>query len=130
MTKPVHTPAFIDNPAVAGKSSFTVVTIAIAPIVASWRESLFAHEWLHPDGSLKSAQEQSATVQEKRRSVEEKLKSSQPLERPVLGIGILDTVEIGAGRDILLTCAAAGYSQISVHIPTSHMDEFRLFIKN
>lgn len=130
MTKPVHIPSFIDNPAVAGKSSFTIVTVALAPIVASWRESLFAHEWLHPDGSLKTVKEQSPAVQEKRQKIEARLKSAEPLERPVLGIGILDTVEIGAGRDTLLTCAAAGLSQISVHIPTSHMDEFRLFIKN
>ncbi len=123
-------PAFIDNPAIAGKTSFATVTISVAPVIASWRESLFAHEWLHADGSLKQPKEQSDTIREKRSAIEARLAAGEPLERPVLGIGILDTVEIGAGRDTLLTLAARGISQISVHIPRSHMDEFRLFIKN
>ena len=130
MTKAVLSPHYIDNPAVAGKASFATVTVSVAPVIASWRESLFAHEWLHSDGTLKTTKEQSPALQEKRKLVEDRLKAGQDIERPVLGIGILDTVEIGAGRDILLTLASAGLSQISVHIPKSHMDEFRLFIKN
>lgn len=130
MTKAAPSPHYIDNPAVAGKASFATVTVSVAPVIASWRESLFAHEWLHADGTLKKPSEQPPALQDKRKLVEEKLETGKDIERPVLGIGILDTVEIGAGRDILLTLAAAGISQISVHIPKSHMDEFRLFIKN
>jgi hypothetical protein len=130
MTKATLTPHYVDNPAVAGKASFATVTVSVAPVIASWRESLFAHEWLNPDGTLKQLGEQSPALQEKRKLIEEKLNAGQDVERPVLGIGILDTVEIGAGRDTLLTLAATGIGQISVHIPKSHMDEFRLFIKN
>ena len=131
MTKSALIPSFIDNPATASRpDSYVTVTVALGPILASWRESLFAHEWLRADGSVKPPKEQSETLQGKRAKIEEALKAGQPLERPVLGIGILDTVEIGAGRDTLLTLAAAGIGQISVHIPKSHLDEFRLFIKS
>jgi hypothetical protein len=130
MTKSGPIPTFIDNPAISSRpASYTTVTVALAPVLASWRESLFAHEWLRPDGSVKPSSEQASPLQEKRAAIEARIKDGAPLERPVLGIGILDTVEIGSGRDTLLTLAAAGISQASVHIPKSHLDEFRLFIK-
>lgn len=122
-------PSFIDNPAVGGKAGFITVTVSVGLVIASWRESLFAHEWLREDGSLKSPRDQSPGLQEKRRAIEARLEQGEAFEKPVLGMGILDTVEIGSGRDVLLTLASAGVSQIPVHIPKSHLEEFRLFIK-
>lgn len=131
MTPSAPVPIFIDNPALGSRqAAYMTVTLSMAPVLASWKESLFAHEWLRPDGTVKPPAEQNDSVREKRQIVEKKLKDGAPLERPVLGIGILDTVEIGAGRDTLLTLAAAGIGQISAHIPRSHYDEFRLFIKS
>ena len=121
----------IDNSAIRGREkNFAIVTIALAPVLASWRESLFAYEWLHKDGSLKTPDEQSGSVREKRQAITEQIRKGAPLERPVLGIGILDTVEIGSGRDVLLTLAVHGLSQIEVHIPKSHAEELKPFIKN
>lgn len=123
--------AFIDNPAINGREEkFVTVTIAMAPVLASWRESMFAHEWLHNNGSVKKPAEQSAVIQDRRQRIRDKLGHNGPLERPVLGIGIMDNVEIGAGRDILLTLAAEGLDKIPVHIPRSNLSEFRKFIKD
>ncbi len=130
MPKAPPAPTFIDNPAIKSReAAYVAVTISVAPVLASWRDSLFAHEWLHPDGSVKKPGEQSELLSIRRAALESRIREGSPLERPVLGIGILDTVEIGSGRDTLLTLAALGMTQIPVHIPRSHLDEFRLFIK-
>lgn len=51
------------------------------------------------------------------------------LERPVLGIGIMDNIEIGSGRDLFLCLAARGAISVPVHIPKSHEHDFRIFIR-
>ena len=120
---------FEDNPAIRGREDrFIVVEAKIAPILASWRESLFAHEWLLPDGTIKTMTDMTAEMRERRHLIEIQLQNSQPLQRPVLGIGITDNVEIGDGRDLLLHLASKGIKTIPVHIPKSHKDDFRIFI--
>ena len=88
------------------------------------------HEWLHSNGSVKKPAEQSPVLQDRRQRIREKLGEQSALERPILGIGLMDNVEIGAGRDILLTLAAEGLDKIPVHIPRSNLAEFRNFIKD
>lgn len=101
----------------------------IAPVLASWRESLFAHEWLHQDGKIRKPSEMNEKMRLRRMEIEELIDGDKILERPVLGIGILDNIEIGAGRDLFLACAARGMERIPVHIPKSHVEDFRLFIR-
>jgi hypothetical protein len=121
---------FIDNKAIKGREDkFTTVTVSLAPVLAAWKESLFAHEWITKDGLPKPVEQLSDIVREKREAVERHLKEGAMLERPVLGLGILDNLEIGAGKDVLITLAAHHHEIISVHIPTSHMSDFRLFIR-
>ena len=56
------------------------------------------------------------------------LKNNDPIERPILGLGINDHVEIGSGRAILLTLADHGYDKIEVHIPKSNKDDFKKYM--
>ncbi|MBL8637773.1 MAG: hypothetical protein JNN09_04680 [Alphaproteobacteria bacterium] len=121
---------FTDNPSIKGRErQFITVTVDLAPIVASWRESLFAYEWFTPEGQIRTLAQMSEPVRQKRENVEKNIASNVPLARPVLGIGILDTIEIGAGREVLLTLATHGIETISVHIPESHFEEFRPLIR-
>jgi len=121
---------FIDNPAIRGREEkFLNRDVAIAPVIASWRESLFAHEWLKADGSLKSLSELNDTNRRKRMDIEAALKDGRPLPKPVLGLGLTDSVEIGSGKDVLLTLASLSQTTIPVHIPKSHADDFKLFMR-
>jgi hypothetical protein len=121
---------FVDNKAIKGREDkFTTVTVSLDPVLAAWKESLFAHEWITKDGLPKPIDQVSEMVREKREIVEQHLKDGAALERPVLGLGILDNLEIGAGKDVLITLAAHHHDIISVHIPTSHMNDFKLFIR-
>lgn len=124
-----ETLAFTDNTAVrAAPDRYVTVTVDTAKILKSWRQSLFAFEWMTPDGKLKQAGDLPPAEQPKRAAVEDLMKSGQALEKPVLGIGLLENVEIGAGRAIFLTLAAHGVQKIPVHIPRSSRDEFAKFL--
>ena len=122
--------SFIDNPAIKGREEkFLSKDVAISLVIASWRESLFAHEWLKSDGSLKNLSELNDTNRQKRLDVEAAIKDGRPLMKPVLGLGLTDSVEIGSGKDVLLTLASLSEKTISVHIPKSHADDFKLFLR-
>lgn len=122
--------SFIDNPAVKGREEkFISLTVSIPSILAGWKESLFAHEWLKADGSLKSLVELNDANREKRVAIESQLKSGTPLPKPVLGLGIMDNIEIGSGKDVLLTLASLSHDSLPVHIPKSHADDFKLFVR-
>lgn len=120
---------FIDNPAVtASIDKYDSVNVDAAKVLESWRSSLFSYEWVLPDGRIKTADELPDSEKEKRKAVEQKLQKNEPLEKPVLGIGLLENVEIGMGRHIFLTLAAQGIEQIPVHIPKSHKKDFDPFL--
>ena len=130
MSTPPSLERFKDNPALKGREEkFVSLEIKVAPVLASWQESIFAHEWLTPDGKIKKISDMADKVQVRRKDIETLIKGDDPLERPVLGIGILDNVEIGSGKDLFLSLAALGMTTIPVHIPKSHENDFRMFIR-
>jgi hypothetical protein len=58
---------FTDNPSIKGRErQFITVTVDLAPIVASWRESLFAYEWFTPEGQIRTLAQMSEPVRQKR----------------------------------------------------------------
>jgi len=97
-------------------------------VLESWRMSLFSYEWVLPDGRIKDLAELSEAEQPKRKIVEDALKNGDKLEKPVLGIGLLENVEIGSGRATFLTLAANGCKTMPVHIPKSSTKEFAPFL--
>lgn len=120
---------FVDNPVVSGREDrYETVEIAVGPVLESWRLSLFSYEWVLPDGRIKDLAELPAGEQEKRRLAEESLKKGDPFEKPILGIGLLENVEIGSGRAVFLTLAAHGAETLPVHIPKSNRKEFAPFL--
>jgi hypothetical protein len=120
--------SFVENPVIKGREDhYRTITVSIDAIVKSWRESLFSFEWMLPDGRIKGIDELAEIEKPKRIAVEDRLRSHAPLEMPVLGIGLMDNVEIGTGRATLLTLAAHGIKTMPVHVPASHEDEFRPF---
>ncbi|HOO50773.1 MAG TPA: hypothetical protein PLK94_05715 [Alphaproteobacteria bacterium] len=128
MTK--STDRFEENAALKGReTSFILADALVAPVLASWKESLFAHEWLNADGTIRTPADMTETVRVRRKAAEELLNGDKILERPVLGIGIMDNIEIGSGRDLFLAMAARGQDVIPVHIPKSQQEEFRLFVR-
>ncbi len=119
---------FKDNPVATGRPDhYMEITVDTGRIMKSWRTSLFSFEWLLPDGRIKSAPELSETERPRREAVEEALRRNQPLDKPVLGIGMMDNVEIGSGRATFLTLVAHGAASLPVHIPRSNEADFKKF---
>lgn len=124
-------PIFTDSPSLKGREErYTVVKVKAPEILKSWRASLFSFEWLLPDGAIRTLDDLPLHERDKRLKIEKALKDNRPLERPVLGIGLLDNIEIGAGRDVFLTLAARGEDAIEVHIPRNAEKEFKDFIRS
>ncbi len=120
---------FTDNPAIKGREDhYEAVTVSIPAILKSWRHSLFSFEWLTADGRIKAPEDLPEGERSKRRSVEDLLARGEPLETPVLGIGLMENVEIGAGKAVFLTLAAHQADTIPVHIPKSHAGDFKPFL--
>ncbi|MCD8496971.1 MAG: hypothetical protein LRZ85_02130 [Alphaproteobacteria bacterium] len=104
------------------------VTVSAEAVISSYRTSLFSFEWLDAAGKIKDLAALPEKERPKRENVEKALKNGAALEKPVLGIGIQDNVEIGSGRAVFLTLAALGVKHIPVHIPVTHKDDFKTFI--
>src|SRR5687768_17001951 len=98
---------FVDNPVALGER-YVTIDIDVGAVLESWRSSLFSYEWILPDGRIRALQELSPAEQPKRMAVEERLEQREPLEKPILGIGLLENVEIGSGKALFLTLAARG----------------------
>lgn len=122
-------PNFIDNPVVRGREDrYDTVQIDVPRVLQSWQMSLFSYEWMLPDGRIKALSELPPVEQPKRSDIEKRLKDGEALEKPILGIGLLETVEIGSGRAVLLTLAAHGCKSLPVHIPKSSAGDFAPFL--
>lgn len=131
MTKPAPNAAlhFIDNSIISGKEgAYRIETVHVGKILESWKFSLFSFEWLTPDGHIRDISGLPALEQEKYQRILLKLSHHEPLERPVLGIGIMDNIEIGSRRDVFLTLAKQGFKQLPVHIPIANLQEFTPYL--
>ncbi len=125
----IETIEFIDNKAAqSNPEKFVNVTIDTAKVFESWKDSLYSFEWLNSDGKIKSFEDLSAAEADKRRIVDDAIKNKRPLEKPVLGIGMIENIEIGAGRATFLTLTNMGLKTMPVHIPKSCESDFKEFL--
>lgn len=125
----VQNPHFSDSSALKGRESqYVSVTVDAKKILKNWQKSLFSFEWLTPAGAIRAPDDMPLREREKRLAVEQTIKAGQPLERPVLGIGVMDNIEIGAGKAVFLTLAAHGHKSIPVSVPQSVLKDFSPFI--
>lgn len=124
-----QTVAFIDNKAAsAAPDKYLSISVDTQAVLNSWRGSLFSFEWLDENGDIKPTNDLAENEQAKRQRVEEALKNNEDLEKPMLGIGMLESIEIGAGRAEFLTLTALGHKTLPVHIPKSNESDFKDFI--
>lgn len=118
-------PVFADNPVAAARpDQYAELMVDARKVLTDWRRSLLAHELLDGSGIVKNDDEISEARLEKRETVRACLAAGQPLEKPILGIGIFDNVEIGAGSDVLATLVLEGVATIPVHVRKSQLRDF------
>jgi hypothetical protein len=128
MTAPKNIKFKENAAALAKPDAFVAIEVSVPSVLKSWKASLYSFEWLKPDGSIKSLEELSGPEAAKRLDVESAVKSGEPIEKPILGIGMMDNIEIGSGRAQFLTLAAQGLKTLPVHIPASNQKDFKAFL--
>jgi len=117
---------FKESKSAQSKPDFYIpVTLDISKVLKSWKLSVFSFEWLEKDSSPKPFDDLKQSDQEKRQAIEDAINTGEPLDKPVLGIGIQDNVEIGSGKAVLCTLAAHGIKSIPAHIPKSNESDFK-----
>ena len=121
--------SLINNPSIKGREDkYQTIEVNLDAILQSWKISLFSFEWLTPEGKIRSAAQLPKIEKEKYEEVLALYNSGSALERPILGIGVMDNIEIGSRRDILLTLYTQGIRKLSVHIPKSNMKDFAPYL--
>ncbi len=118
----------IDNKAVqSNPQKYVSITVILQGVVDSYKGSLFSFEWLDQDGNVRQPKTMDDVQKSKYDSVYTAYKTEMPLERPILGIGMMENIEIGSRRDVLLTLYSVGVETMDVHIPKACLDDFKQF---
>lgn len=124
------TPTYIDHAVVARTpDDYVSVTVDIASVFEAWKLSIFSHELLDQMGGVKNEDSLGGDVLKKFLTAREAFNRGEPLEKPVLGIGIYDGVEIGIGREIMAAAFQAGEKTIPVCVRKSQKDEILSLVK-
>ncbi len=125
----IHDIYFISEPDLKNdEKSFITFTVDIQKVIESFFHSVFAYEWMHTEtGSLKSLDELASKQKNERIEIENMIKNGHPIPQPILGIGLMDHIEIGTGKAIIMTLAAHGVKEMPVHIPISMFGSMRGF---
>ena len=119
----------ISNPSIKGREGdFTTVKVDLSAVLDSWKISLFSFEWLTPEGSIREVSDLPEAERVKYESVSHQIDVGESVECPVLGIGVMDNVEIGSRRDVLLTAYSKGVRVMDAHVKTANLDDFKSYI--
>ena len=119
-------PRFYDHEIVQ-KSPDDYVELRVSPrqILKAWSMSLFAHELLGKDGQVKDKADIKDETLQRYVMAEESMKRGEDLAKPIIGIGIMDGIEIGIGREIVAVADVMGVSDIPIHVRKAQADEVR-----
>lgn len=122
-------PVFCDNKLAAkAPDDYVDVCVFVDRVLESWKDSILSFEFLNSDGSLRGDRELSPKNMDRRLVLEQKIKEKKTVEKPILGIGLMDNVEIGSGRDIFMTLAFHGHTTIDAHIRKNQQADFKGYI--
>lgn len=92
-------------------------------ILKAWQTSLFAHELLAKDGTLKAQKDMHESTLEKFINASDAIKRSEALPKPIIGVGIMDNIEIGIGREIIAASLALGIESIPVNMRVAQAED-------
>ena len=123
-------PVFNDHEVVK-RSPSDYIELQLDPktVLKAWEVSMFAHEILNKDGSIKSDKEMSAATLEKYMAAKESLKRGEAVAKPIIGVGITDNIEIGIGREIVVASYNLKISTIPVHMRKGQVNEIQKLLK-
>ena len=123
-------PIFNDHEVVQrAPSDYVEMQMQPEAILKAWSLSMFAHEVLNKDGSIKSDKDMSAVTLEKYLAAKECLKRGEAVSKPIIGVGIMDNIEIGIGREIVAASYDLKINSIPVHMRQGQAKDIRKLLK-
>lgn len=110
-----------DNP-----DKYVVMQLDLQKTIESWAMSIVAHEWLK-SGIFKLHADLQDHLQEEWTTMLESVQTTKTFVRPILGIGVLDNVEVGTNRAVLSVAKHLELVSIEVVVPKPMADLFEEF---
>jgi hypothetical protein len=96
-------------------------------ILKAWSLSSHAHELLDKQGEVLDKSVMNDVTLAKYITACDALKKGEAIAKPVIGIGIMDNLEIGIGREIIAAACVMGIDQILTHVRKAQHNEIRKF---
>ena len=110
-------------------SDYVEIIVSLAVLVKAWSHSAFAYEMLESGGSIKPDTKMGHDILERYLRAQNALKNGDAVTKPVIGIGIMDNVEIGIGREIAVAAYAIGLDNMPVHVRVQQSKEIEKLLK-
>ncbi len=123
-------PQFYDHEVVQ-KTPETYQEISVSPahVLTCWRSSMFACEVLDNNGEIKPEDKIAPDTLKRYLECIEMIKRGEETPKPILGYGIMDNIEIGVGREIILAAKTLGLIEIPVHIRKAQANDIQKILK-
>ena len=126
----MNKPNYVEHPIVSkDRNTYEDVVVDVSKAIESYRLSIMSFEVLDRSGSIKSDEDVDVAEQAVREGIREKIKNSQTLEKPIIGLGLHDNFEIGVGRSVFITLAYEGETEIPAHVRKTQAEHLKKFIK-
>ncbi len=110
-------PEFYDHEIVQqSPDDYYEMTLNAYSVLKAWSSSLFAHELLKSDGTIKDQSEMSDGTLDKYITATELIKKQESIAKPIIGVGMMDGIEIGVGREIIAVCHQMNIDTIPVQM--------------
>lgn len=123
-------PQFYDHEVVQKTpQEYCEMTISPEKILDRWQSSMFACEILDKVGKIKPQNEMAPETLKKYLDAIEMIKRGEDIPKPVLGIGLMDNIEIGIGREIVAAAANLNLSNIPLHIRNAQAEDIQKALK-
>lgn len=118
------------NHEVVQKSPDDYVEILCSPdqILSAWRLSMFAHELIDKNGAVKPQSAMQGHVLQKYLTALESLKRDEDIAKPILGVGMMDNIEIGIGQEIVAAAKNIDIAEIPVNVRKAQVDEVKKLV--
>ena len=119
-------PIFYDHEIVQrAPSDYIEIKLKPDAVLKAWSLSMFAHEILNQNGDVKKETEMSAITLDKYLNAIESFKKNEGNIKPIIGIGIMDNIEIGVGREIVAAAKIILLDKIPIHVRKAQEKEIR-----
>lgn len=119
------------NHEVVNTSPEKYIEMSVAPsiLIKAWAQSMFSYELLTKDGNLKPQNQLKPHTIEKLAAAKNIFVQGGEIIKPVIGVGIMDNIEIGIGCEIVVAAYDVGITEMPVHARVQQLDEVQKLLK-